>query len=119
MHLHILKEINEQFQNLMPILAEQRQAITLSSTNITIGYNTQVTITAVPPLTSICTDILREERPLQIDVDGKEAQIHFNDKISLTLPSEQLELSTIYVIIDQIKLLINFIERIQNGTYTD
>ena len=119
MHLHILTDIQNQFHHLIPVLATQVEAVTLSSCNIKLGYNTYVLVSATPPVCYIDTDFMKTQRNVEIDVDGKQAQIHFNDKFSLTLPSEHLELSTIYTIIDQIKQLIEYIERIHNGPNTD
>lgn len=115
----ILQDINKQFQQLIPILMLQNSGVTLGSFNIQDDYTTQIVVTITPSILHVCPYTVQEERKLQIDVDGKEAQIHFPNGFSLILPSENISLSTIYVIIDQINLLINYIERIKNGTNTD
>ncbi len=119
MHPIILKEMESQFLSLIPILAEQNEATVLSSYKFTEFFNTQIIMSVIPPVQPTCFNSVKELRKLQIDVDGKEAQIHFPNSFSLTLPSENLTLSTIYMLIDHIQILINYIERLHNGPSTD
>jgi len=119
MHPLILKEMEKHFLDLMPILSKQKEATVLSSYKFTNFFNTQIVMSVIPPVQPTCFNRVKELRKLQIDIDGKEAQIHFPNGFSLTLPSEHLTLSTIYMIIDQIQILTEYIEKLHNGPNTD